>query len=247
MATRRTSEMTLRVILLVLGFGCGTVLLTGQAFDRLPPELASTRLRQVATICGMALDLGCDGPDPGAVLTIRTPVTAPPFSITMTQADRGRFGLRPSDRVVPQHLCVNGTVEAAPGGGYRIVVTRTDQLQIERTAESTPGAELAYRPCEQRVVPPKILRETPAQYTPEAMRAGIQGAVWLQGVVGANGLVTSVEVIRSLDPGGLDEIAVKALSAWRFRPGRRSGKVVPVIVTVQMAFSMKNGPVARWP
>ena len=90
------------------------------------------------------------------------------------------------------------------------------------------------------VVPPKLLSSVYASYTPQAMRAGIEGSILLQGVVNSDGSVRNVQVLRSLDARTLDEAAVKTFKQWRCRPGTRLGKEVPVIVTAQMAFTLKK-------
>jgi TonB family protein len=47
-------------------------------------------------------------------------------------------------------------------------------------------------------------------------------------------------VTRSLDAEhGLDEAAVTALEQWRFEPGRKDGKAVPVQVDIEMRFGLK--------
>ena len=49
---------------------------------------------------------------------------------------------------------------------------------------------------------------------------GIQGTVVLEVIVTANGCASQIRIVRSLDPGGLDEEAVAAVAQWRFEPGR---------------------------
>lgn len=88
---------------------------------------------------------------------------------------------------------------------------------------------------------PKVIYEEKPQYTPEAMRAKIDGEVVLEAVVLETGRVGEVEVTKSLDTTyGLDEEAVKALKQWRFEPGRRDGKPVSVLVTVWMTFTLRD-------
>ena len=58
----------------------------------------------------------------------------------------------------------------------------------------------AYRPGN-GVSPPRLLREVKPQYTAEAMRAKIQGTVWLEVVVQPDGTVGDVRITKSLDPG----------------------------------------------
>jgi TonB family protein len=90
---------------------------------------------------------------------------------------------------------------------------------------------------------PEVLKETKPSYTAAAMRAKIQGAVELEATVGVDGKPADIRVIRSLDKvHGLDDKAVEALSKWVFKPGLREGKPVPVRVTIQMTFTLRDGP-----
>jgi periplasmic protein TonB len=96
----------------------------------------------------------------------------------------------------------------------------------------------AYRPGG-AVFPPRVLRQTTPHYTSDAMERRIQGSVLLEIVVTREGTVGSVRVLRSLDPGGLDEEAVKTIREWQFVPGRLSGVPVDVVANVLMAFSIR--------
>jgi protein TonB len=89
------------------------------------------------------------------------------------------------------------------------------------------------------VTNPTILRQIDPKYTPDAMRAKIQGIVTLEAVVGTNGVITDVRVIKSLDRAfGLDEEAIRTAKLWLFRPGRFQGQAVPVVVVIEMAFRL---------
>ena len=90
---------------------------------------------------------------------------------------------------------------------------------------------------------PKVVSEVKPEYTAEAMRARIQGTVIMRAVVRTDGTPSDIEIIRSLDAEhGLDKQAVTALSQWRFEPGRKDGKAVAVRVTVEMMFTLRDGP-----
>ena len=53
-------------------------------------------------------------------------------------------------------------------------------------------------------------------------------------------LFVDVSVKRSLDPTyGLDQQAVKAARQWKFKPGTKDGKAVPVRVSLEMTFTLK--------
>jgi len=91
------------------------------------------------------------------------------------------------------------------------------------------------------VVLPRVLREVRPQYTAAALEAKIQGIVVLECVVGANGVVNDVRVVRSLDTAyGLDSEAIKAAKQWKFEPGSKDGKPVPVLISIELTFKMAD-------
>lgn len=90
------------------------------------------------------------------------------------------------------------------------------------------------------VAPPRVLREIRPEYTSEAMRARIQGTVWLDVVVLPDGTVGDVTVSKSLDSVfGLDSQAVAAARQWLFAPGTRLGEPVAVLVTLELFFNLR--------
>lgn len=97
----------------------------------------------------------------------------------------------------------------------------------------------AYRPGA-GITLPQVLREVKPAYTADAMRAKVQGSVWLECIVMPDGSVGEIKVTRSLDPiFGLDQEAIKAAKMWRFRPGMRQGEPVPVIITIELTFTLR--------
>jgi TonB family protein len=87
---------------------------------------------------------------------------------------------------------------------------------------------------------PTLIEQVRPKYTADAMRARIQGSVWIECVVLPDGTVGDARVMRSLDRHfGLDEEALKAARLWRFRPGRLRGEPVPVVVTIELMFSVR--------
>ena len=61
------------------------------------------------------------------------------------------------------------------------------------------------------VTTPIVIQQVKPQYTADAMRAKVQGSVWLECVVMPDGTVGDVRVTRSLDPMfGLDQEAIAA-------------------------------------
>jgi TonB family protein len=97
----------------------------------------------------------------------------------------------------------------------------------------------AYRPGS-GITLPTVVREVKPAYTADAMRAKVQGSVWLECIVMPDGSVGEVKVTRSLDPiFGLDQEAIKAAKMWKFRPGMRQGEPVPVIITIELTFTLR--------
>lgn len=88
---------------------------------------------------------------------------------------------------------------------------------------------------------PRVITEVRPKYTPEALQARIEGRVTMTAVVRTDGTPGDIEITESLDTEyGLDEQAVAALRQWRFEPGLKDGKPVPVRVTVEMTFRLKK-------
>ena len=103
------------------------------------------------------------------------------------------------------------------------------------------GTERAFNPGP-GIENPQVVRQVKPNYTPEAMRAKVEGTVWLEAVVLTNGTVGDVWVTKSLDTVfGLDKEAVRAVKQWRFQPGTRFGEPVAVIVGIEMSFSTRLG------
>jgi periplasmic protein TonB len=87
---------------------------------------------------------------------------------------------------------------------------------------------------------PRLVQEVKPNYTPDAMRAQVEGMVELEILVLADGSVGRVNIVRSLDARfGLDQEAVNAVRRWRFDPGRQSGKAVATRVGVELSFNLR--------
>jgi TonB family protein len=108
-------------------------------------------------------------------------------------------------------------------------------------AHAPQGAEgPVYKPGN-GVSAPVLVKEVKPQYTAEAMRAGVQGVVTLECVVQPDGTIGEVRVTKALDP-GLDQEAIKAVKLWRFKPGLKDGKAVPVRVALETSFTLRDTP-----
>lgn len=96
----------------------------------------------------------------------------------------------------------------------------------------------AYAPGNGVTWPRDTYQEKP-KYTPDGMRAKIQGVVELEIVVNADGTVGSVRVTKSLDrASGLDDAAIEAAKHWKFIPGTKDGKPVATKVPMLLEFRL---------
>ena len=86
---------------------------------------------------------------------------------------------------------------------------------------------------------PRVIVEVRPTYTDRAMVDHIEGSVLLEMIVQTTGVPSSIRVVRSLDPGGLDEQALRAAAQWRFAPGRLNGTPVDVLVLLQVDFHLR--------
>ncbi len=107
----------------------------------------------------------------------------------------------------------------------------------DTAAKSQPEPARVYKPGD-GVTAPVLVKDVKPQYTSDAKDAKIQGTVVLECVVKTDGTVGEIKVTRALEP-GLDEEAVKALRQWRFEPGTKDGKPVPVRITLEMTFTLR--------
>jgi TonB family protein len=133
-----------------------------------------------------------------------------------------------------------GTIELISGAS----VTLRPELKESTDGPPPPqptGSE-AQRPTEtvtRRSVAPQVLYKVDPGYTEQARHAGLEGKVVLQFIVDTTGQAREIHVLRGLGM-GLDEKAVEAVNAWKFRPGTRGGKAVAVQGTVQVDFRLRD-------
>jgi TonB family protein len=82
-----------------------------------------------------------------------------------------------------------------------------------------------------------IVEKARAVYSDEARRLRIEGEVLLEVLFPASGPVRVLRVLRGLGH-GLDERAIEAASAIRFRPAAEQGHPVNTVATVRIEFQL---------
>jgi TonB family protein len=108
---------------------------------------------------------------------------------------------------------------------------------------------VSYADCDQRPMflnsadPKQFLEKWVYQYLKypqEAVRDGIQGRVMVEFVIGIDGKVTDVKVVKSVSP-DLDAEAVKVVSASpKWRPARLKGEKVRCSMTIPVEFRLEK-------
>jgi TonB family protein len=85
---------------------------------------------------------------------------------------------------------------------------------------------------------PQCIRCPRPDYPDDARRKKIQGTVWLEFVVDANGYVQDARVTRGVGH-GLDEKALQAIFGWQFKPStRNNGRPVTSLTTISVDFQL---------
>jgi periplasmic protein TonB len=86
------------------------------------------------------------------------------------------------------------------------------------------------------VRPPQRLHDVPPQYPAIARSARVSGVVILEAVIGEDGTVGDVRVLRSIPL--LDQAAIDAVKQWRFSPTLLNNRAIPVVMTVTVNFAL---------
>jgi TonB family protein len=78
-------------------------------------------------------------------------------------------------------------------------------------------------------------RKVDPKYTPSAISDHVEGKVQLFCVIGREGTVSSIELLKGADD-RLNKSAEEALAKWEFYPATRDGQPVDVDVVVEIPF-----------
>jgi len=147
------------------------------------------------------------------------PIVKPTIGTPVPVADE----LAPEQTISTQQeiAAMNTPIGAGGSGKDSLVIASSDDMPNE--------GEFVYYEDE----PVPVTRVEPS-YPEFAREAQIQGKVVLHVLVGKDGRVKNVKVIRGVT--GLNEEAVKAIQKWVFKPALSNNKPVAVWVEVPMDF-----------
>jgi TonB family protein len=130
------------------------------------------------------------------------------------------------------------------GDGADTLVARAPRREIASTQFDAVAANPSRRSSEPAAIaglrsPLEITFKPRPVYTSEARRLRIEGDVILQVMFRASSEVCVLHVIRGLGH-GLDENAVSAASAIRFRPATQAGRPIDDVATVRINFQLAD-------
>ena len=118
-------------------------------------------------------------------------------------------------------------------------------MPIEPRIATAPGAVSAIAPPHEAVMtaaaidPRSPLTQPP--YPPAALRAGIEGSLALEVLVGPDGRVRDARVLRTSGSSILDQAAVdEARRHWKLRPATRDGVPFEQWYTLRVVFHLQS-------
>jgi protein TonB len=158
-----------------------------------------------------------DAPPPPVIPN--QPIVKPTIGMPVPVAD----ALAPEQTIMTQQeiAAINQPIAGSGSGRDSLVIASSDDMPSE--------GEFVYYEDE----PTPVTRVEPA-YPEFAREAQIQGKVTLHVLVGKDGKVKNVKVIKGVT--GLNEAAVDAIKKWVFKPALSNNKPVAVWVEVPMDF-----------
>jgi TonB family protein len=217
--------------------------IVGPIEPQVPSVTAATvkkHVGQEVTVCGRVVTYDCDVPSGSMVLDLESPNWENGVSVEVgrpywTDSSGQDF----SNRYLFGRVCARGRVSRADRR-HRVVVHDRDQPRVLTGSGVSPWPPDAMLICAEGVRPPVLVREVKPTYTREAMRHKLQGKVYLEALVLPDGSVGDVRLVYGLEPDdGLNQQAASALKQWRFRAGSLGGRPVPVVVTVELSFTLR--------
>ena len=113
------------------------------------------------------------------------------------------------------------------------------QLEPQPATAPPPGSAGAPYRVGGDVKAPIVIRRVEPQYPDEARQNRISGIVIVECIIGKDGRVKDVVVLKGL-PYGLDQAAVEAVKRWEFKPATLAGVPVDVIFNLTINFMLDH-------
>jgi protein TonB len=127
--------------------------------------------------------------------------------------------------------------DAAPLTGVGAIDGIGDSTALISEPPPSPPARLEPVRVGGDIRPPMKIADAAPVYPAIARAARVEGVVILEAMIGEDGGVREVRVLRSIPL--LDAAAVDAVRQWRFTPTLLNGQAVPIVMTVTVAFRLR--------
>lgn len=199
---------------------CAVLITTVLATDELPAPRTATEFIQVVPIPP-------------------SPPPAPPRNPTVAPSQPARPDAPPAavpDGIQPEQD-VPPVIDAAPSAVGVVAFGDCNCVTAGAPPPPPPPPPPAPVPVGGNIRPPQKVYDVAPGYPPLARAAHVEGVVILEAVIGENGEVRDVRVLRSIPL--LDGAAVDAVRQWRFTPTLLNGQAVPVVMTITVAFKLR--------
>jgi TonB family protein len=189
---------------------------------------------------------------PGLVVSNGAQDTKPTIAATFSPTSRENLlaAARVSKGAVPRvPVGLGGAYAPAPDPRFAGRVVYTMAIQMPNVT-SFSGSWLVWfaervpdpggvAPREMR--PPEVVRKVDPKYVAAAAADRVEGTVRLFGVIGKDGHVGGIALLRQLDD-RLDRTAQEALAKWEFTPALRDGVAVDVDAIFEIPFHLAPRP-----
>ena len=208
----------------------------------------------VAAVCITQLLAVGALPDPHAALTFASAMPirvidiprASPRRIAASAPDSRSSAptaapLEPPNEIGAERSAQHGSTEVADTVGVERGISSIDGLgRVEAIETALPPVPRPQSPIRLHagMEPPRKLTHVDPMYPPIAQSARVEGTVILEAVIGVDGRVSSVRVLRSIPL--LDQAAIDAVKRWSFTPTLLNGTPVPVAMTVTVRFALTS-------
>ena len=232
--------------------------------DLFRPNLVATSSRRRASLLPVSIVLHAITIAAFFIVPLLADVELPPPNTRVVAPYIPVMPIAPPIMVRPKPTTTKSLADSAPAAPAIAPTTITPEVEIARMGGVLPGTEIGFvdgvdpgplvpgeapppppplpatptrvRPGGQIQPPSKIKNVSPV-YPAIAQSSRVQGTVILEAVIGLDGHVDHVRVLKPVAL--LTESAIEAVRQWVFTPTKLNGEPVQVIMTVTVDFRLQ--------
>lgn len=151
-------------------------------------------------------------------------------------------------QVAPPSAAIPVPVPDAEAPQEQTIASQEELSAVSGSSSNTEGDNIVVAPPEEDALPgfgeyvytdelPEKITHVQPVYPDIAREAGVDGTVMVQALVGKDGRVKDVRVVKSIPM--LDQAAITAVKGWVFKPALSNNKPVAVWVGCPVKFSLR--------